>query len=69
MPHAVRSACRVKHSNRQKEAAGVVAAGAEYEEDPIDIDPSQPEEGAAAGACATAATALVTAAELQLEGF
>ena len=27
----------------------MVAAGAEYEEDPIDLDPSQPDAGAAAG--------------------
>ena len=33
----------------------MVAAGAEYEEDPIDLDPSQPEAGATAGAHATAA--------------
>jgi len=32
----------------------VVAAGAEYEEDPIDLDPSQPDAGAAAGAHAHA---------------
>ncbi len=29
--------------------AGVVAAGAAYEEDFIEIDPSQPEAGATAG--------------------
>ena len=32
----------------------MVAAGAEYEEDPIDLDPSQPDAGAAAGVHANA---------------
>jgi len=36
----------------------VVAAGAEYEEDPIDLDPSQPDAGAAAGVHAVASHTL-----------
>ena len=46
---------RSVRQSRKDVSAGVVAAGAAYEEDFIEIDPSQPESGAAVGRAAAGA--------------